>query len=732
MEKIKKIEKFLLVFLICVSSAITLMCLVAKIPNKLIHNNMMESAKYLSEKKMYYNMIKGIDATRIDHYADSITLNIIYNLSPDKPLRSVLYSNYYGNNGKEETYNLLNVVSDNNVSANSQYIRYWHGGMVVLKPLMLLLNIEQIYVLNIILLITLVFLLSYKMIKNKLIILLISFYISLICTNSFVVPFSLEYASMYFLMLISSIILLSILEKNKFEKIYILFFIIGIFTCFFDFLTIETVTLTVPLIILLVFKYRNHKKIDIKEVILLSTKLISLWFLGYVLMWIAKWGISAIYLGENLTDVVFENASQRINKAKIHTIGLSQDNTTESVILKNIYCLFPLCFINYKLTFFIAVIFVLFTFIFLTRKEKNIQLSILLFKIGLIPYVRYILINGHSSLHYFFTYRAQFATIMAIVLGTHYIIDKKVFKFYNIIENIFKINKKKLMNNKKIVGINKKNLGSNIKKNVEINDKKNPGSNTKINVRINDEKIFESNEKNNITKSYAKYSKKITFLMPCLNEEKTLGKSIEMAKRFIKKNNIDSEILIIDNGSLDESVNIAKKLGARVEFEDKKGYGSALKSGFLKARGEYIIMGDCDTTYDFESVEDFILKLENGYDLVVGNRFNKETEINAISFIHKIGVKSLSFFAKSKYNVSINDFHCGLRGIRKKALEDIEFKTNGMEFATEMIYQFVKNNKKIVEIPIRFRKCSDIKRKPHLRTIRDGIRHLLFILKSKI
>ena len=215
MEKIKKIEKFLLVFLICVSSAITLMCLVAKIPNRFIHNNMMESAKYLSEKKMYYNMIKDIDATRIDHYADSITLNIIYNLSPDKPLRSVLYSNYYGNNGKEETYNLLNVVSDNNISANSQYIRYWHGGMVFLKPLMLLFNIEQIYIINSLLLILLVFSLSYKMIKNKLIVLLISFIISLICTNSFVVPFSLEYASMYFLMLISSILLINILEIGR-------------------------------------------------------------------------------------------------------------------------------------------------------------------------------------------------------------------------------------------------------------------------------------------------------------------------------------------------------------------------------------------------------------------------------------------------------------------------------------------------------------------------------------
>lgn len=225
--------------------------------------------------------------------------------------------------------------------------------------------------------------------------------------------------------------------------------------------------------------------------------------------------------------------------------------------------------------------------------------------------------------------------------------------------------------------------------------------------------------------------KEITFLLPCLNEEKTISKTIMMIKKFIKRTNISSEILLIDNGSEDNSKEIAIKLGAIVKKENNKGYGNALRRGFKEASGKYIIMGDCDATYDFENVDEFVKKLNDGYDLVVGNRYQGGIEKGAMHWTHKyIGVPLLSYLGRKKYNVNIGDFHCGLRGLNSKTAKELDFKTTGMEFATEMIYVFSKNNKKITEVPTVLKKCSDISRKPHLNAIRDGFRHLKFIYKN--
>lgn len=227
--------------------------------------------------------------------------------------------------------------------------------------------------------------------------------------------------------------------------------------------------------------------------------------------------------------------------------------------------------------------------------------------------------------------------------------------------------------------------------------------------------------------------KEITFLLPCLNEETTIVETIEMIKKYIKRTNANAEILVIDNGCIDSSIVLAKNNGARVVKEDKKGYGNALIRGLKEAKGKYIIIGDCDTTYDFEHVDTFIGKLREDYDLVIGNRYKGGIEKGAMPFLHKyIGVPILSFYAKKKYKIKVNDFHCGLRGIKKASINNLNFKTEGMEFATEMIYLFAKNKKKIIEVPTILKKCSNKKRKPHLHTFRDGYRHLRFIYKNNI
>ena len=220
----------------------------------------------------------------------------------------------------------------------------------------------------------------------------------------------------------------------------------------------------------------------------------------------------------------------------------------------------------------------------------------------------------------------------------------------------------------------------------------------------------------------------ITILMPCLNEEKTVGNCIKNARKFLDDNSIKGEILIVDNNSIDNSSLIAKSLGARVVVEKNKGYGNALRRGLKEAFGKYIIYGDCDESYDFKDLNLYLDKLREGYSLVNGNRFKGGIGKNAMSLSHKIGVRFLSFIGRCKYKVEIYDFHCGLRGVIKDDLPIL--KTEGMEFATEIICKFAEDDKKICEVPTTLSKDGRSGRS-HLRTIRDGFRHLIYIVNSK-
>lgn len=221
----------------------------------------------------------------------------------------------------------------------------------------------------------------------------------------------------------------------------------------------------------------------------------------------------------------------------------------------------------------------------------------------------------------------------------------------------------------------------------------------------------------------------LTILMPCLNEEKTIEICIKKAKEFLKKNNINGEVLIADNGSTDQSPIIAEKNGARVVFVKEKGYGSALINGSKEAKGKYTIMGDCDDSYNFLELEEFIEKLREGNDFVIGNRFKGKMEKGAMKMSHQyIGTPVISLVGRILYKVNIGDFNCGLRGYDTKKVNDLHCECTGMEYATEMIIKAKKNNLKIVEVPINFYKDGR-SHASHLNTVRDGIRHFKVLLK---
>lgn len=218
--------------------------------------------------------------------------------------------------------------------------------------------------------------------------------------------------------------------------------------------------------------------------------------------------------------------------------------------------------------------------------------------------------------------------------------------------------------------------------------------------------------------------------MPCLNEEKGIKFCIQEAQLFLKESGIHGEILIADNDSTDESVSIAKHLGARVIYVKEKGYGNALRAGIRQAQGKYIIMGDCDGSYDFYHLNPFINGLRNGADMVMGNRFAGGIEKGAMRWSHQyIGIPFLSWLGRIAYHTDVKDFHCGLRAFRKDVALSMNLKAEGMEFASEIIGVFAKDKKSIVEVPTVLRK--DLRGAPsHLNTIRDGMRHVIFIMKT--
>lgn len=221
----------------------------------------------------------------------------------------------------------------------------------------------------------------------------------------------------------------------------------------------------------------------------------------------------------------------------------------------------------------------------------------------------------------------------------------------------------------------------------------------------------------------------VTVLIPALNEEQTIGICVKKAKEFLKTNNIEGEVLVVDNNSTDNTANVANSEGARVVLVEESGYGKALIEGSKQAKGIYTIMGDADDSYNFLEIQPFLDKLHEGYDLVIGNRYRGKMEKGSMKMSHKyIGTPMISTIAKTLYHIPVGDFNCGLRGYNTKKINDLKCTSNGMEYATEMLIKAQKANLKIAEIPINFYKDKRNK-KSHLRTIQDGFRHFRTIIK---
>ncbi|MGQ9463901.1 MAG: glycosyltransferase family 2 protein [Candidatus Fervidibacter sp.] len=219
----------------------------------------------------------------------------------------------------------------------------------------------------------------------------------------------------------------------------------------------------------------------------------------------------------------------------------------------------------------------------------------------------------------------------------------------------------------------------------------------------------------------------VSIVIPCLNEENSIGVVVEKAKRAIEMMGVSGEVVVADNGSTDRSVEIALSKSARVVHVQQKGYGSALRGGIEAAQGQIIVIGDADDSYDFLEAPRLVAKVKEGYDLVVGSRFKGQILPGAMPWTSKIGNPIMTTIMNLLFGVNTSDSQSGMRAFTKEAYRKMQLQATGMEFASEMLIKATKARLKIAEVPITLHPDKR-GRPPHLRPIRDGWRHLKLML----
>jgi glycosyltransferase involved in cell wall biosynthesis len=220
----------------------------------------------------------------------------------------------------------------------------------------------------------------------------------------------------------------------------------------------------------------------------------------------------------------------------------------------------------------------------------------------------------------------------------------------------------------------------------------------------------------------------VSVVIPCLNEVNSIGFCIDKARSAMSAAGLAGEVVVADNGSKDGSITTAEQHGARVVPVSERGYGAALRAGIMASRGQFVVMGDADDSYDFTSVPQFVAKWRDGYEVIMGNRFKGGIKSGAMPWHHKyIGNPLLTALLNLFFHSGIGDSHCGMRGFSRTVFDRMDLRCTGMEFASEFVIKATQIGARITEIPIAL--WPDKRgRPPHLRSFRDGWRHLRFML----
>lgn len=412
-SRLINLGKYALTFLITLSILLGVLILTAKIPKEWIKENMIESKDSFEDTAREVKYIgKYRDYLYIHPYADALLLNIIYNIDTDNPVKSVMEAKYYQEDLK---YSLgirdFFATVDNNEGPNKEYLRYWHGSISIIRPLLTIFNIEQIYTINKVLLPVLIILLAGILLRKGYKLLTFALIIGLILVATWTVPYCLEFTWCFLIMFIVAIIAV-IIEKKHDNILNYLFLITGMITCFLDFLTTELITGVVPMILVLGMRFKDNRLGDIKENLKLLSKWLILWGVGYFGMWISKWIIASIVLNINALDYVTDKAMIRI---KDYT------GSIKALLIENINSLYIINTMKVKYKVWIPAIIILIALLVVDRKnKKKMSFLAIMLLIALLPYIRYLILQNHSYRHYFMVFRTQIISIMALIIGIGY------------------------------------------------------------------------------------------------------------------------------------------------------------------------------------------------------------------------------------------------------------------------------------------------------------------------
>ncbi len=389
-----------------------MLVMAAFVPRNAIFANMLTSAEHLCDDFVFFKLSDDIDASIIDRYADSILLNIAYNFDPDDSLGSVMRAEYYSNKNYDENVNFINCVAVGN-KANTQYIRYWHGAAAIVRATHLFTDIRGMYIINACIMGALTVLLLLVLIWHKLYAGAVGYTIAIAAAGIWYVPFSLEYTWVFLILPAVSVIAVLMTLHRHTHALGILFLISGIVTNFLDFLTSETLTLTVPLL-LVIYTSRKIRRDEanttaVKTKISGAVEYCVVWGIGYVGMWVLKWVSAAVILGEDISSTVFGHIAERSFGS---TTG---EESIPGALARNFACLFPVGYGGIGAATLIVILLATAYLCFVYRRGGIQPSDILIYAaIGLIPYIRYIVLMNHSYIHFFFTYRAQAATVLAL------------------------------------------------------------------------------------------------------------------------------------------------------------------------------------------------------------------------------------------------------------------------------------------------------------------------------
>ncbi|HIS19091.1 MAG TPA: hypothetical protein IAC02_10860 [Candidatus Coprovivens excrementavium] len=408
----KKVQKYIISFLIISLSLFILQNLVARIPKKLTEQNIKESIVYyqnIGGHSELFNITKTPlkYSFQVDNYSECIILNMIWNLEPT--FTSQIKMNYYEEyEGGVSCDSLIKAVEENK-EGTTEYSRYWHGSITIIKPLLIFFNVNQIRILlSIIIIILTIYLTVIMFKKSKL--LAIFYILGLLSINFFTIFFCLEYYFVFLITTIISIITIKTIDKND-SFFYFLLLISGITTCYFDFLTCETLSLTIPLLIRTILKNKNYDK---KKYLIFFFKSCLIWLLSYAFMFVLKWLLSIIVLGFDQMIEIWSDARLRIYKT-------DYDNPVPyilSMLINMPSYLLPFALSQKSIIYiFIYTLILIWLYIFcLDKKSQKTSKKLLL--ICIIPITRYLVLYSHALIHYFFDYRA----LLPIVIVTLYIL----------------------------------------------------------------------------------------------------------------------------------------------------------------------------------------------------------------------------------------------------------------------------------------------------------------------